>query len=94
MATLILITLCAIPLVISCIVRNGCARFVLSVWVGVPVLWGRMLYVETHVPDGDLDFIFFVALVVWGCVLAVVYALWFIGLELVRAVLEFWKHHD
>jgi hypothetical protein len=83
---IVLTNLVVVPAVSVVLCKPYLLRLALSLVLGVPVLWARMIYLEEIAADSDFDIVFGLAMIVWATALAICYALVLGVVGLVQAV--------
>lgn len=53
--------------------RHAILGFAIACLLGCPIFAGRMIYLEAHAVDSDIDFVFIVGVAIWCFMLSLIY---------------------
>ena len=78
------LVLVAIPVIAWLLLRRFTTALVISSFLGIAVLWGNMIRLETLAEDSDFDIIFCLAMLFWGFVLCAAYTVAYVTTAIFR----------
>jgi len=76
--TLIGFGILILPVPIYFLVKNHALGYLLAIVIGIPLVVGSRVYMETARPDSDLDAVFHLGNIIWSGMVMIIYLFQFL----------------